>query len=432
MATDILLGFDDTDSRDGMCTTYIASITALKFREFLSDYPMLVRLNPNIPYKTRGNGALSLRFFCEPVKREAKIIGYHQGRYVYTGSSCIGDIEKLGREVWDEIRRFSMPGENTNPGMVIFTRKMGDDFYRKAVTGVIENEKIGSLIQESTFSRHMGNGRGIIGATAACSWSGYPFTYEVMAYRFPSAPVVDENVKMMIADFVDKTGKTFNTIDRKNKVAAIFPNPRTPVIFGIRGMDPEALLRIAVDVVHRFSIDHDFIMTFRTNQGTDDHIIHGADVLREYSSYCIAGRIVKGPTVIEGGHYFSLIEWYGGKTKIAAFEPTKEFRKVFRELKNGDLIEACGSYMGGTLNLERINVIALARTFEKEPPICPACKRRMKNRGGGEYRCPSCSRKSFLPGFVELNRNLLPGIYSVPVCAMRHLSRPGDFPGGLA
>src|SRR2546427_13216401 len=59
---------DDTDSRLGGCTTYTA---ALLFQELVSkglkpiDFPWLVRLNPNIPWKTRGNGALSLHFTLE-------------------------------------------------------------------------------------------------------------------------------------------------------------------------------------------------------------------------------------------------------------------------------------------------------------------------------------------------------------------------------
>ncbi|MDX1596865.1 MAG: DNA-binding protein, partial [Nitrosopumilaceae archaeon] len=56
------VGFDDTDSPKGMCTTFLAYkiVDYLKQckTEFL-DYPRLVRFNPNIPWKTRGNGAVS-------------------------------------------------------------------------------------------------------------------------------------------------------------------------------------------------------------------------------------------------------------------------------------------------------------------------------------------------------------------------------------
>ena len=58
------LGLDDTDSEEGMCTTYLITIILqklLKEETIMLDYPNLIRLNPNIPWKTRGNAALCLR-----------------------------------------------------------------------------------------------------------------------------------------------------------------------------------------------------------------------------------------------------------------------------------------------------------------------------------------------------------------------------------
>jgi len=76
--TEFHIGIDDTDSRLHGCTTYTAT---LLFQELVSkgfkpiDFPWLVRLNPNIPWKTRGNGALSLHFTLEEEQlQEAKKI----------------------------------------------------------------------------------------------------------------------------------------------------------------------------------------------------------------------------------------------------------------------------------------------------------------------------------------------------------------------
>ena len=59
------IGFDDTDSYSGKCTTNLAfKITSKLMGQTDSvfiDYPLLVRLNPNIPWKTRGNGGICLR-----------------------------------------------------------------------------------------------------------------------------------------------------------------------------------------------------------------------------------------------------------------------------------------------------------------------------------------------------------------------------------
>src|SRR3989442_3799682 len=58
----LYLGVDDTDSLRGMCTTFLATelVRALGAWDLIG-YPRLVRLNPNIPWKTRGNGAICLR-----------------------------------------------------------------------------------------------------------------------------------------------------------------------------------------------------------------------------------------------------------------------------------------------------------------------------------------------------------------------------------
>jgi hypothetical protein len=50
----MIIGIDDTDSRsDGGCTTYIAAVLVEKLKKYgdLADYPLLIRLNPNIRYK---------------------------------------------------------------------------------------------------------------------------------------------------------------------------------------------------------------------------------------------------------------------------------------------------------------------------------------------------------------------------------------------
>src|SRR3990170_2903262 len=61
----IHIGFDDTDSIAGRCTTNLAFKIVSRFKNETGttfiDYPLLIRLNPNIPWKTRGNGAVCLR-----------------------------------------------------------------------------------------------------------------------------------------------------------------------------------------------------------------------------------------------------------------------------------------------------------------------------------------------------------------------------------
>src|SRR5438309_3008928 len=60
-----LVGIDDSDSRFGLCTTYLGYQLVLNLlRDGCSvpTYPRLVRLNPNVPFKTRGNAAVCVEF----------------------------------------------------------------------------------------------------------------------------------------------------------------------------------------------------------------------------------------------------------------------------------------------------------------------------------------------------------------------------------
>ncbi|RLI34099.1 DNA-binding protein, partial [Candidatus Bathyarchaeota archaeon] len=63
------LGLDDTDSLKGGCTTYLAALLVERLSKIegltFTDFPGLIRLNPNIPWKTRGNGAVCLRLRLE-------------------------------------------------------------------------------------------------------------------------------------------------------------------------------------------------------------------------------------------------------------------------------------------------------------------------------------------------------------------------------
>ena len=69
------IGIDDTDSPKGMCTTFLAYkiINRLKKEnvDFL-DFPNLVRFNPNIPWKTRGNGAVGIKISTSNPKKIKK------------------------------------------------------------------------------------------------------------------------------------------------------------------------------------------------------------------------------------------------------------------------------------------------------------------------------------------------------------------------
>ena len=89
----------------------------------------------------------------------------------------------------------------------------------------------------------------------------------------------------------------------------------------------------------------------------------------------------------------------GKKILCAAYEPTKGFRNIIRNLSKGDQIVAYGGVLdteyGLTINLEKIEVLNLNEIFKNKKPVCPICGNQMKSIGKGKgYRCKKCHTKN--------------------------------------
>ena len=414
----MFIGIDDTDSREGMCTTYLASRIYHRFREVAVDYPWLVRLNPNISYKTRGNGAVVIEMSGSLRMGEKDMENFPDGEY-YGAYGGIMDYTT------DLVSRLSTVSEETNPGIVFSRRKFPETLYREALSREVSMDEARSVIDGHGARFHtMGNGRGLIGAAAAISWPGRRHTYEVINYSYPHGRQRTPAEKIKIAGEADLHDCTFDSIDRLNRRPAIFPRERTPVVYGIRGTDPVALKNIAEDLNRKHSIESEMITVFRTNQGTDDHIVADPPVLEELGSYSFKCRVSGPPHSTRGGHYFFPAVRNGQIIQLAAFEPTKEFRSVVRKLAPGDEIVVFGSYTDSTINLERLTMKASASVYRRAAPCCRICGKPMSNHGSHDFRCASCGTADNLPSFSRTDRSIEEGDYEVPVAARRHLSMP--------
>jgi tRNA(Ile2)-agmatinylcytidine synthase len=148
------IGFDDTDSRSGRCTTHLAFkiLSNLKRNQSIKflDYPLLIRLNPNIPWKTRGNGAVCIRLRTRNSK----------------------DIERITEYIKNEIEQNSDIGIGANPGLVFFEgRNIPDEiieFNRIAMFDILSKQKAIKIAEKNNMKFFCyGNGQGLVGATAA-------------------------------------------------------------------------------------------------------------------------------------------------------------------------------------------------------------------------------------------------------------------------
>ena len=400
----LYVGLDDTDGRSGMCTTYLVNRVLEKVPYPPAEFPRLIRLNPTVPWKTRGNGAVSI-----PIDAP------------YTAAPEVLDI------VADIVRKEAvLSEENTNPGIVVAPKPLGIEFYWKAVRSIVTVDEAREEIREwGAEAKGFKNCRGLIGASAAVAW--HPdlvenATYEIIAYRKREKWGMSREIEIESVREMDKTCQhTFNNLDERNKHVAIMPNTPCPVLFGIRGEDHEELVR-AKDIIGGEEMAGWTL--FMSNQGTDDHLVERkVSEAKIMESPLLRGRVSNEPKDIEGGHVIFSIEDETGSIDCAAYEPTKEFRELVRELNVGDDIVVMGSVREEpkTINLEKL--ILMGTTPGKANPKCPACGKNMKSAGKGQgYRCKSC--KTQASEKEEVDRTISPGAYQTPVCARRHLMRP--------
>ena len=422
------IAVDDTDSVRGNCTTFLATEI---IRELSSDFdlignPRLVRLNPAVPWKTRGNGSLVLRF--GKGKGDKHFIGVIDGEDVF----CFEETEdfsynrgEIFRRIIPLIERFHE--SDADPGLIISDEKPSSSYYKRGLFTIMSVSDVeGELNRIGANVFTIGCGRGLIGSTCGLAWEPEDSTFELLAYRMPDRwGTVREVDPDSICKMDHSFPSTFNSWeDRFDKVAMVPATP-CPVLDGLRGDVMGDLIpaseMICSEEIYRW-------MIFLTNQGTDDHIISDFDVLKPNASYLLKGVVRSPAKRIRGGHTFVDIDTDYGLITCGAYEPSKEFRMVFDRLLPGDVIEVMGEYREdpSTLNVEKLHVISIVPDVIKvSNPICPSCGKKMVSIGKGQgYRCKPCHTRADSPISIERVRWIVPGWYEPPTAARRHLSKP--------
>ena len=420
MPTEFHIGIDDTDSRLGGCTTYTATLI---FQELISrgfeplDYPWLVRLNPNIPWKTRGNGALSLHLNLEEDEQ--------------------AEAKKIAVETLDKTADLTQ--RSTDPA-VVFLRgplpAMLKKFSMRALHDVLsvrEARHIAKAIGAEVFL--LKGSRGLIGALASVSADlGNDHTFEIIAYRARESigtirKVNQSSVRLMNDMF---QGSTFNNIDPETGRILICPHGPDPVLFGIRGEDPVTLAQAARQIECEEPIER--VMIFKTNQGTDAHLGNYRTIgsLRPHQSATIVGTVGDLPRRIRGGHVIFGLCDETGMIDCAAYGTTGKIRDTATQLICGDSVTVSGGIrprpLGElTLNIEKLKVTRLADAIRWENPLCSRCGTRCESMGKDQgFRCRKCDerfRKTQKIRKLDV-RNIRLGEYLPPLRAHRHLTKP--------
>jgi tRNA(Ile2)-agmatinylcytidine synthase len=425
-----LLAFDDTDSPDGMCTTFLATLMLEELRDFdLIGLPRLVRLNPNIPWKTRGNAAI-----CLPMGRGiggSEVCGALNGSKIryYARGRRVDPTELLTRasRVLERVARFEC--DKTNPGIVASNSRPSPSLYWRAVRGLVSLKDAEKMLEVSgAVWRRYKSGRGVIGASSAMSWRPRDRTWEVIAYRTPSRWGTLRTIDASSVVRMDKRTKmTFNNFDYENDHVAIVPASPCPILFGIRGDSPAELLE-ARKMIRGEAQDR--WLLFLTNQATEDHIM-GRSVasLRKWESARVRVRVSALPKTIPGGHVIVKVS-DGTEIDAAFYEPSRQFRAVARSLLPGDRLTLLGSVRDRprSLNVEKMAVRGVVEDVRKvRNPVCDKCGKSMGSMGSGQgFRCKICGTKSPLSAatYRKFKRTLVPGWYEPPVASRRHLHKP--------
>ena len=429
----MIIGIDDTDSKDGMCTTYLCAVIVDELRKYGEvSTPRLVRLNPCIPFKTRGNGAVSFEINVASGK-EVEIKELVKAR-VSELSELKDEGTNPGVVFIDETALLAMRGSSGNArnGRMLKLK----NFYETAVRDVLKIEQAYEIISKLHFDYFgLKKKRGLIGALAAASFlvlqkhghTYYDFTYELIAYRqkkqWGMSRVIEEP---SVWDADEATYPlTWDTVDLANKKLVLAPHSPCPVLFGIRGDSVDAIKK-AYQRIHAEPVERK--MLFVTNQGTDSHLIvyeEAKEPLQDYHSYILDGVVESSPRTIEGGHVvFALALPDNLSIECIAYEPTKGFRDIIRNLRIGDVVTVYGSFKNRTINLEKI-VLRELNLKVKRNPRCEQCGKRMESAGRSQgYRCKQCKTYSSEKEVQIEDRGIEEGIYEVPPVARRHISKP--------
>ena len=418
MSTTVLsVGIDDTDSPLGMCTTYLGFKIVGKLRKKgvkFSSYPRLVRFNPNIPWKTRGNGAVGLTFLTNDAKEDIEYITHM--------------VEKNA-----DVKN------GANPAAVFCTGTIPESVRRLgslAMWRLVKRIDARKLVREAKLeSFHMGNSQGLVGAAGVIGYDfGSDSTLEMLSYRKPSMfglkrNIDEEGVKRM----QQKTSPdTFSSYDEKRDHVMISPRGPDPVLYGIRGESARSV--IAASMMIKTGEKSAGYMIFQSNQGTSRHLDHKLDAssLEPYMAGTISGSISKTPQTLQGGHVIFNVLTANGSVPCAVYKESG-MGGALCNLAIGDEVTVGGGIRPAsksrprTMNVEFVRVRGLKIVHEQRNPHCIKCHKNMKSKGSGQhYECIKCGRSAISKETIRVARALHLGAYLPVVSAQRHLTRPAQ------
>jgi tRNA(Ile2)-agmatinylcytidine synthase len=421
-----LLGTDDTDSRFGHCTTHLGYLIVCelaRIRCVFSAYPRLVRLNPNIPFKTRGNAAICIEFEASTTELRDKAFEVAQRLLEEEADVANGANSALVMVSLDSDEELA------------FFRKV----YRSAINGVVNYKRIiGAVSEMGVRHRLLGNGMGIVGAAASLGFScaDEDHTYELISYRKPENCGRRRNVNPQSVKTMETMTfpHTFNSFDHESGRVLISPTGPDPVLTGVRGDSPQAVH----DAYQRIRTGEEPLghVIYATNQCTDAHLKERmVNPLKAFSAGWEEGEIVSARPY-QGGHLMIQLRRDDSSTvSCMVYEPSGDLMRVARLLVPGDSLKVSGgvrrasSKNPAVVNVEKIEVLSVSRRVIRGNPECAVCGSTMKSEGRAKgFQCKKCGHKSAATPSRRISARadvarIRRGIYLPSPRAQRHLTK---------
>ena len=416
------VGFDDTDSPKGMCTTFLAYkiVDSLQKQktEFL-DFPRLIRFNPNIPWKTRGNGAVSFKIKTK-------------------------NPSKIKNQIKNLVKKYSDIKNGANPGLVFFESDSIPskfvEFSELALWQLINRNNAKKFAKNNNLEiYYQGNGQGLVGAIGAIGYNFNDHTLELLSYRKRSKFGTERKISTnSVKNMQELTfPNTFNSFDTKKGRVLITPHGPDPVFYGVRGENVAAL--VSATKILKTTEKLDGYMIFKSNQGTGDHLKNELNNknMKPYASGKIVGVVSNLPKIVKGGHVFFKIDSNNHEFWCAVYKPTGMTSTALNLIK-GDKISVGGGVRKASknfpriINLEFIDIISLAKNTCMSNPECIKCNKKMKSKGVNQgFQCIRCGKKASRKSTVDITRKIKKQLYLPKISAHRHLSRPAQRIGTL-
>ncbi|OYT40212.1 MAG: tRNA(Ile2) 2-agmatinylcytidine synthetase, partial [Desulfurococcales archaeon ex4484_58] len=333
------IGIDDIDTPYGGCTTHYASLLlaeTIKSRDIeLIDYPNLIRLNPGVPWKTRGNGGVALRFHTKSYDKALDLFEY-----------AISFLD-------DYVREYGRWREHSQPSIILYygeVNELIEWFSRKALYDLIPLDllyRVLDKIRDNTkYYVTKGKGRGLIGGLASIGYRmlDTDYTYELLAYRSLEYLGTERRVEWRTIREMDNlySEETILNYDYEEDKPLIIPHGPDPVLLGIRGEGPNVLIKAFNKLIIHEPVPLRII--YRTNQHTDAHLKVIPDLSEAYiyRSVRVRVKVSSKPHRVIGGHVIFKATDGFREIDVAVYEPTGHFRDIVEKLEVGDEIEVMG------------------------------------------------------------------------------------------